>query len=181
MNKTMNLGKLLAAGKSIIGGRGDVSYRISNRGYLPKFISPKNPFAPSVETELTPSVEPTPVKKGIASDGATTQKLPALPKAGPLIPEVNPRKRNWIDKWNLLSLWSGWQPAAPPKPQHPMQAELSLDRVKVVHNDLTDAEVEIVPIKSRTAPEAAASVLPAAQAGDSWSRLSAKIFGAKAA
>ena len=62
-----------------------------------------------------------------------------------------------------------------------MQAELSLDRVKVVHNDLSDADVEIVPIKSRTAPEAEAPILPPANGGDSWGRLSAKIFGAKAA
>ena len=33
-----------------------------------------------------------------------------------------------------------------------VQAELSLDSVKVVHNDLTDADVEIVPMKSRPAP-----------------------------
>jgi hypothetical protein len=31
-----------------------------------------------------------------------------------------------------------------------MQAELSLDTVKVVHNDLTDVDVEIVPMKSRS-------------------------------
>ena len=37
-----------------------------------------------------------------------------------------------------------------------MQAELSLDAVKVVHNDLSDADVEVVPIKSRpAAPERA--------------------------
>ena len=177
----MNLGKLLAAGKSIIGGRGDVSYHISNRGYLPKFISPKNPFAPAVETEAAPPAEATPVKKGIASDGTKTQKLPALPKAGPRIPKAGPGKRGWVGKWNPLSLWRGWRPAAPPKPQRSMQAELSLDRVKVVHNDLTDADVEVVPIKSRTVSEPEAPILPPAQAGDSWSRLSAKIFGARTA
>ena len=32
-----------------------------------------------------------------------------------------------------------------------VQAELSLDSVKVVHNDLSDADVEVVPIKSRPA------------------------------
>jgi hypothetical protein len=181
MNKTMNLGKLLAAGKSIIGGRGDVSYHISNRGYLPKFISPKNPFAPAVETESVPPAEATPVKPEVAPDGAKTQKLPVLSKAGPRMPKTGLRKRNWVGKWNLLSLWHGWRPTTPQKLQRPMQAELSLDRVKVVHNDLTDADVEVVPIKSRTAAEPESPVLAPAQAGDSWSRLSAKIFGARAA
>ena len=31
----------------------------------------------------------------------------------------------------------------------PTQAELSLDSVRVVHNDLSDVDVEVVPIKSR--------------------------------
>ena len=62
----MNLGKLLVAGKSIIGGRGEISYRISDRGYLPKFISPKNPFAPPVKVEPAPEGrDAAPVKKGI--------------------------------------------------------------------------------------------------------------------
>ena len=170
----MNLGKLLVAGKSIIGGRGEVSYRISDRGYLPKFISPKNPFAPSVETEPASSAEVTPAKQATAPDGAKTQKLPALPKDGP-------RKKDRAGKWNPLAFWRAWRPMTPQKPQRPMQAELSLDRVKVVHNDLTDADVEVVPIKSRTVSEPEAPILPPAQAGDSWSRLSAKIFGARTA
>jgi len=174
MNKTMNLGKLLAAGKSIIGGRQEISYRISDRVYLPKFISPKNPFAPPASPEPAPKAGESPVKKHRAWDGTKTQKLPAGPKASPG-KEIRP------GRWNPFALWRSFFPVAPQKPLRPLQAELSLDRVKVVHNDLTDAEVEIVPIKSRTAPEAEPSILPAAQAGDSWSRLSAKIFGAKAA
>jgi hypothetical protein len=31
-----------------------------------------------------------------------------------------------------------------------VQTELSLDAVKVLHNDLSDADVEVVPVKSRT-------------------------------
>src|SRR6516165_3088593 len=169
----MNLGKLLMAGKIIIGGREEVSYRISNRGYLPKVISPKNLCAAAVETKPALPAEATPVKKGTAPDGAKTQKLPALPKAG------SPT-RTRAGKWSPLSFWRSWRPTVPQKPEHPMQAELSLDRVKVMHNDLTDADVEVVPIKSRTASEPEASILPPAQTGDSWGRLSAKIFGARA-
>jgi len=174
----MNLGKLLAAGKSIIGGRGEISYRVSNRGFLPKFISPKNPFTPPIKTEPDPKTEESPVKKEVASDGTKTQKLPVFPT-------LRARKRIWAGKFNPLSLWRSWRPSAPLKKPHPMQAELSLDRVKVVHNDLTDVDVEVVPIKSRPGLEVEAGlerpILPPAQGGDSWSRLSAKLFGAKAA
>jgi hypothetical protein len=170
----MNLGKLLAAGKSIIGGRREISYRISNRVYLPKFISPKNPFAPAVKAEPPTQEKPKPVNKGITSDEAKTQMRPAFPAA-------RPRKRVWIGKLNPISLWRSVRPPVPQKTQRPRQAELSLDRVKVVHNDLSDVDVEVVPIKSRTISGPESPVLPPAHGGDSWSRLSAKIFGAKAA
>jgi hypothetical protein len=62
-----------------------------------------------------------------------------------------------------------------------VQPELSLDRVKVVHNDLSDVDVAVVPIKSRTVPEAVEPMLPPAHGGDAWSRLGAKYFGVRAA
>jgi hypothetical protein len=56
----------------------------------------------------------------------------------------------------------------------PVQAELSLEKVKVVHNDLTDADVEIVPLKSRPAP---AEMQPAKK---SWANLGERIMKATA-
>ena len=167
----MNLGKLLVAGKSIMGGRREICYRISDRKYLPKFISPKNPFSPPVEVELPPQTVATPIKPGLASERAKTQKLPAFSMA-------RIRKQSWISKLNPVSLWRDSMPQKLQKTQAPLQVELSLDRVKVVHNDLSDADVEIVPIKSRTSPEAEPA-LASANGGDSWSRLGAKIFGIK--
>ena len=56
-------------------------------------------------------------------------------------------------------------PFRAPEPEKAMpvavQPELSLDAVKVVHNDLSDADVEIVPVKSHV--EAPAPVLPPAR------------------
>jgi len=170
----MNLGKLLAAGRSVIGGRREICYRINDRNYLPKFISPKNPFVPLAPTEPPPKAIAAPVKKRIASDGTKTQKLPMLPPLGP-------RRSAWVGKLNPVLIWRRSRPPVPQKAQRPLQAELSLDRVKVVHNDLSDADVEIVPIKSRPALATAESVPASARDGDSWSRLSAKIFGVKAA
>ena len=40
----MNLGKLLVAGKSIINGGEEISYRVNRRVYLPKFGPAQNPF-----------------------------------------------------------------------------------------------------------------------------------------
>jgi len=157
-----------------MGGRREISYRISERAYLPKFISPKNPFTPPVKAEPAPPAVAAPIKKAVVSDGKKTQKLPAFTAA-------RPRRRTWFNKFNPISIWHTPASAAAQRTQCPRQAELSLDRVKVVHNDLSDVDVEIVPIKSRTAPEMAEPALTPANGGDSWSRLSAKIFGVKAA
>lgn len=169
----------MATGKSIIGGSREISYHISDRSYLPKFISPKNPFVPPARVEPAPVVPPAPVvapapvKSRAAADGTKTQKLPVFAKA-------LPRKPGWMEKLNPISIWRDARLPTPEKARCPRQAELSLDRVKVVHNDLSDADVEIVPIKSRTLPEVAEPILPPAQGGESWGRLGAKIFGVKA-
>ena len=48
----MSLGKLLATGRSLIGGApGEGRYNISNANRLPKFGSGENPFAPSATSE----------------------------------------------------------------------------------------------------------------------------------
>ena len=54
----MKLGKLLAAGKSIMNGHTEISYRSTKQIYLPKFGTFKNPFkseAPAQAAEITPA------------------------------------------------------------------------------------------------------------------------------
>jgi hypothetical protein len=55
----MSLSKLLAAGKSIMGVKdGNSPYRMNARNLLPKFISPKNPFAtPKAVPARVPAAE----------------------------------------------------------------------------------------------------------------------------
>ena len=137
----MNLGKLLAAGKSIIGSRVNDRYRKNKKVYLPKFAAAKNPFTPaSAPTAELPRV----VKAEPALVAAKTRPLPTL---RPETPE-KPAATGWVRKISAVSIWRGWQ--AEVKGQQPtVQAELSLESIKVVHNDLSDTDVEVVPIKSR--------------------------------
>ena len=151
----MNLGKLLVAGKSVINGCAEVSYRANRHVYLPKFGLAQNPFKSPDEAEpVKPAAETiaAPIKKAGPPVAAKTQKMPAWP-ARPA------RATSWASKLNPISMWRSPAPAAPSAPG-PVQSELSLDSVKVVHNDLSDADVEVVPIKSRTAGEATVPVLP---------------------
>ena len=151
----MNLARLLVAGRSIKSGCDEISYRVNKHVYLPKFGLAQNPFKSPPGTEpAKPEAETiaAPVKKVVTPVAAKTQKLPAWPP-GPV------RATNWASKLNPISMWRVPVPATR-SAQGPVQSELSLDSVKVVHNDLSDADVEVVPIKSRTVSEATVPVLP---------------------
>jgi hypothetical protein len=172
----MNLVKLLIAGKSIINGREAISYRANKHVYLPKFGLARNPFKSSDEAEPAEPAEPeariiaAPIKKTVTPVAAKTQKIPAWPPRPA-------RATSWASKLNPISMWRGSAPAAQSAPC-PVQSELLLDSVKVVHNDLSDADVEVVPIKSRTADKTAVPVLPLPE--KSWEFLAERMFHATA-
>jgi hypothetical protein len=163
----MNLGKLLATGKSIIGGRGEIAYCVNKQVYLPKFGSVKNPFKSPAETKsgktaMEAGAEVT-EKKITMLVAAKTQKISTLPG-------MSSGVTSWVGKLNPVSLWHSLPP--PDKPA--VQAELSLDAVKVIHNDLSDVDVEVVPIKSRTAQEMPVPILSPAK--KSWEVLGERLF-----
>ncbi len=141
----MNLGKLLATGKSIISGRVADRYRKNKHVYLPKFATPPNPFSPpppmtTPELPALPKADPSLV-------AAKTRPIPTLSQP-PTVKVEKPVATGWVSKISAVSVWRGWK--AEVKAQNPtVQTELSLEAVKVVHNDLSDADVEVVPIKSR--------------------------------
>ena len=134
----MNLGKLLGAGKSFFGGCGQISYRQNKNIYLPKFNAQKNPFTPK------------------AAEPAAAPEIKSRPETGPVRTDRTP---NWAAK---LNPFRAPEPVRPPAPVA-VQVELSLDAVKVIHNDLADADIEVVPVKSRPAAPVAAPALPPAR------------------
>jgi hypothetical protein len=166
----MNLGKLLAAGKSIMKGHVEVSYRASRQVYLPKFGPVKNPFKtetapPDGETAQPDPVAPpgTPRAAGAAQEtmtAATVNPLTSIKQKLPALSAMAEKKTmDWAGKFNPASIFrrttvkdgeKPWDKAAKTQKPAVAQAELSLDSVKVVHNDLSDVDVEIVPMKSRS-------------------------------
>ena len=159
----MNLGKLLGAGKSFFGGGAVKSYRTDKRCYLPKFNAEKNPFLPKPAAPAPAAPAPE-VKKVSAPveprfGGATAAKAPEMPCA----PAARPaRSTNWADK---LNPFRNAKPVAPPMTSA-VQVELSLDAVKPIANDLADADIEVVPVKSRTVVQPEPTLLPASR--EAW-------------
>jgi len=139
----MNLGKLLGVGKSFLSGRGMAKYREDKRVYLPKFNPEKNPFTPS---SGEPAPAPAPLAKNFSAPPVAVKKTP-----GPV------RSVSWKDKLNPFRTP---EPCAPPM-VNAVQTELSLDAVKVIRNDLTDADIEVVPVKSQTVSAPDTHLLPA--------------------
>ncbi len=145
----MKLGKLLGAGRSFFGWQESVSYRRNKLVYLPKFNPGNNPFlnkSKEVESSVSMAPEQVAVKEAkvveaVAPVLASVKSEPAKSKPA--------HKPNWAEKFNPFR---GSKPgkAVPSVPMPAVQPELSLDGVKVVHNDLSDADVEVVPMKSRT-------------------------------
>ena len=178
----MNFGKLLATGKSIINGRGATAYRENPHVYLPKFDSAKNPFAKPATVSNPPPAAPAPGRSGKAAVIAAAVPAPALV----LTPAKNEAKPDysappsalphWVDKFNPMAMFRG-SSGSSVRMVTAVQTELSLDSVKVIENDMRDAEVEVVPIKSRPGRAAGEK---SGEPTDSWNDLGTKIFGTNA-
>ena len=160
----MSFGKLLAAGRSIMNGRASVAYRENKHVYLPKFEPAKGLLA-----------KPAPVAG--ATPGAVDAGAPVkLSVTAPSTNRSGARPSSWSARLNPISRLCGVA-ASPVRPVIAVQTELSLDTVKVLHNDLSDAEVEVVPLKSRPARSLGASEPEPASA---WSELGRGFFEANA-
>jgi hypothetical protein len=140
----MNLGKLLGTGKSFFGGKGTVTYRENKQVYLPTFNTDRNPFAPKV---VEPQPE-APASAPVAPEAIKPQRV-ATPVSTPAAAGPT-RATNWAEKLNPFR-GVRLATAVPAVPMPNLQSEFSLNGVKVVHNDLSDADVEVVPMKSRSA------------------------------
>jgi hypothetical protein len=164
----MNLGKLLVAGRSIINGCQAISYRANKHVYLPKFGPAQNPFQSPADAAAKSAPPAAPATVGrTAPVAAKTQKIPPWPP-GPARASV------WAGKLNPVSLWHGATATEAPPPR--IQSELSLDAVKVMHNDLSDADVVVVPVKSRAPEPAAIPELP--PPSRPWEFLAERMFHA---
>ncbi len=175
----MSLMRLLAAGRSIMGIRKQPGpYRMTQENLLPKFAPPPRPGAPAKR----PQPASGPATKGeAAASAAPTTAASSEPSQRP------PPARNGksgarslfvrlVNPFSHPARKSGFEP--PPQGK-PVQAELSLDSLKVVRNDLTDCDFEVIPA-ARIGP-ASGGAKPGGGTdrralGMVWNRLSARLL-----
>ena len=96
---------------------------------------------------------------------------------------------NWLKKLNPLVWFGDRKPAEPKSPvprfnKKPVQGELSLENIKVMRNDLSDADVEVVPKKVLPmqdiplpgGPAAAAAIPELPPATSAWEYLGERLL-----
>lgn len=181
----MSFGKLLAAGKSFAGGQNMERYRVNSRVLLPKFISQQNPFTqlPNKEASARTVIPVTTAQclpEQAAEAGARAASSNDCVKSAARA-SVWSRAGLWLAgcarKLNPLKLFNRRvsQPKSviPRFGKEPVQGELSLEQVRVMRNDLSDADLEVVPAG------AAGGANKQSRAGGAWGRLATRIFDAE--
>jgi hypothetical protein len=138
----MSLVRLLATGRSLVGLHDSESrYRVNSKRLLPKF-NDENPFGGSVPRTIAGTGVAAPPAHGAAA------AVPAAPKVSGAV-ELGFFRRSVA----RLAKWLARKPpvvrsAIPRFDKGPVQGELSLERVRVVRNDLSDSDLAIVPVKT---------------------------------
>ena len=183
----MGLMQLLTVGRSL----GRISdepsrYRMAQQSLLPKFgsvnvpeerargLSEKtNPVFVKMEVKKPQIATATNDRKNMNAVQPNSQATPA-PNAAVSRPAF-PRGR-----WSLFKNPFSKTPR-PTASAAPVQSELSLDAVKPIRNDLSDADMEVVRATPRpvdVAPEVAPAPEPVAADGAAWNKIKNQFFGA---
>ena len=134
----MSLMRFLTATHSIKGDHEKpIPYRLSQENLLPKFGSPARGRTRAQE-DLNGSKQRPEPKPGLSPVdlSATAQTKPKAMEA---------------QKTGTWKFWRNWFAPKPRPAATPVQAEFPLDGVRVVRNDLADADLEVAAKKSKQA------------------------------
>ncbi len=170
----MSLLRLLTAGRSLESVRdAETRYRLTTQRLLPQFGPAKNPFSG--------------LQGGSAASTAQAHQsahAPVKPGAGnrqqPLWLRVAERVNGWTAMLTQRLTQPKPKPIKPAIPQFAnsaVQGELSLDRVRVMRNDLSDADLEVVPARTKL-PPTLLSVKSARRFPVALERVTTRLFGA---
>ena len=197
----MSLLRLLAAGKSLVGlKQADSRYKVTSDRLLPQFESKKNPFRSRSDAVQNPPA--TLLEAAIRPRDSAPEELTDAGSDCCNHPKENSAKEGSMaagkEESRSLADWASslagritkgmHRPPAKsaksaiPKLSKPLvQGELSLDRVKVVRNDLADTDLDIIRRKPEMSSNGLGSEVRKSNgtepADSSWSRVAGRLFG----
>jgi hypothetical protein len=179
----MSLKQFLVVGKSFIGLRSDKSpYELRKENLLPRFPASsrfevsrggdnrmiQSDWLDQQERRIIPGGRRPKSEEIVTGPAAESGLFPV--KAAEKAPVK--RKRNWlrIMSFGLLGRSK--------KFDHLVQAEMTLDKISVVRNDLADSDLELVIKKKKKIklPQIAEKEAEVPETSQPWSRLTAKLF-----
>jgi hypothetical protein len=189
----MILARLLTAGRSFVGAKeSNNRYQVTNEKLLPKFNSRRNPFRAKGAVGESGVSEPAGMVE--RPEGTTDlRKSAQAGKAARADLEAGVVRRGWRSRVAQGAVWCSdrlkhllpWRkrsdgpPAIPRFGRALVQPELSLETVKVVRNDLSDSDLEVVAAKLATRDSTGPDTeVPAArsQLGPGWNRVRGRLF-----
>ena len=171
----MSLVRLLTAGKSLVGLKESESrYRVSRQRLLPRFEAKRNPFGERAKHAAQP--EPSAVQESTpppaqVSPAESVSPHPVAPPKRSMNARVGLLFERCISALRSLMFWRGRRVVPMGRASKRLvQPELSLAGVKVVRNDLTDSDIEVVapkvgPVAKVSTPATEAAKGPA---GSRW-------------
>ncbi|PYJ80815.1 MAG: hypothetical protein DME22_23120 [Verrucomicrobia bacterium] len=202
----MSLIKLLSVSQSLVGGRNQPErYKMADQNLLPKFApvgrpislapkrKPQEPLAQNGSDKLKIRTAASGIESApgaLASDpmqgktsplaGSTAEVVTTIAPKTPSAVCVNaiPASTNWF---RLRNNPFATRLAVKINSQPPARTELSLDAVKPVRNDLSDADLEVVSAKPETKHSGAQKPpgrpwFKPELTGLAWRRLTARLF-----
>lgn len=187
----MSLLRLLTTGKSLVGVKCDESrYRLTSQRLLPHFGPAKNPF--SSESSPDPVQTDRRVAGDCGENGDSGKRCSVPSSSGGPTAALrrgsndrttfgSARGHGFVEvlRLRVAALLCGWttrqcgllgrlrgkatKPAIPQFTKQPVQGDLSLDKIKVVRNDLSDADLEVVAARQ---PMPITNAAPGSQIGE---------------
>lgn len=195
----MSLIRFLSAGSRGLahGARPMGRYRLPDGRVIPNFGGPRNPFT----SKNSPSQASSPPAADVSAKAALTQApppAPSLSKPADTPPKIGPRRglvKRFVSGFiggmkrvgSVLTPWRSRKNLGVSDAKTfsavrgPVQGELSLENVRVVRNDLSDSDYEVVCADTATASPTVAQrgERPGATDGLPWSRLAERLFGSR--
>ena len=185
----MSLLQLLTTGKALEGLHDSSNrYQMTNKRLLPKFGSKRNPFA-AIEAAASGELPGEPVPdRAPAVPAVVKSPPPSIFSAGTVRQSGDGRFAKWLGgvKTRVLG-WFGKPGKVSPRPAAavtqpvPSQGELLLEGIKVVRNDLSESDLEVVKTKPVDDSGSAAEMSPARKPAEprrAWDRMRARLVGA---